>query len=431
MASTAKAVLVCAALAEGARIKESRRAFTPKVLSGNMRIKRPAFMMYDELHDDVVISQFGKETPLGVFNPINLPAASTILRIPRSEIGNEIASGNLKADYSRTTPWVKSGLQWPNKLSKTPSDYPEFTVVPDGFLPPGKSDGGVFLADPSGTVHRITAERKGGFYHEVEWHDFNGDGEKDMLTARVIKSGPFFAPKFDGELVWLENPGRGQMTRQMWKEHIVASGPDVIFKTKAYNGALAVYCTEFFGEVPRISVRLLSNSGVQTDFRIIDTTIGKPFAVNLKDLDGDGENELVVTNHQDSTKDEVKSAVYAYEIPSNLMTGEFKRHTLCYDVAPMAASGPGVGSPGFAEVFHPDASAPSSARKHLLVAGDGSFDVWYLTPKDSGRFDYDTKVIEMGGTTGQMLMMDFDNNGIVDALIPDNDNFNMRAITFE
>jgi hypothetical protein len=434
----AKAALACGAvLAAGVRLgRHSKTAdveatYTATLLDGKIDIKRPAFMMYDAAHDDVVVSQFGKQTPLGVFNPFNLPAQSSIMRIPRSTIASEISSGKLASKFSDRDNWVKAGdVIWPNKLSKTPTGYPEYTVVPDGFLPPGKTDGGVFLVSPNGAAARITAEKKDAFYHEVEWHDFNGDGHLDLLTARVIKGGPFWKPVFEGELMWLENPGKNQMTSQYWKEHVITQGPDVIFKSKPYNGGLAVYCTEFFRkEGPRITLRFLDASGTQTFERVVDESTGKPMGVRLGDLDGDGHDELIVTNHQDND-DDVKAGVFAFEIPSDLKYGAFVKHTLCYDVTPVVGDSPGVGAPGFAEVFHPRVGAGPSERKHLVVAGDGTFDVWYLKPVSGGRFKYETQIITLGGTTGELLVMDFDNDGVNDVLIPDNDNFNLRAITF-
>ena len=48
---------------------------------------------------------------------------------------------------------------------------------------PRKSDGNVFLADRKGDIHRITVGAKNKFYHEHEWHNFNGDGPKDISTC--------------------------------------------------------------------------------------------------------------------------------------------------------------------------------------------------------------------------------------------------------
>ena len=64
-------------------------------------------------------------------------------------------------------------------------------VVPDGFLVPGKSDGGVYIVRMDGenltqTVDtiKISAPKSGYFYHMGYWVDLNGDGRKDFITAR-------------------------------------------------------------------------------------------------------------------------------------------------------------------------------------------------------------------------------------------------------
>ena len=64
-------------------------------------------------------------------------------------------------------------------------------LVRDGFLVPGKTNGGVYIItmDPSDVtittaVTKISTEPRGFFYHMGEWVDLNGDGRKDFITAR-------------------------------------------------------------------------------------------------------------------------------------------------------------------------------------------------------------------------------------------------------
>lgn len=63
--------------------------------------------------------------------------------------------------------------------------------MPDGFLVPGKSNGGVYIItmDPSDitktvSTTKISPKKDGYFYHMGEWVDLNGDGRKDFITAR-------------------------------------------------------------------------------------------------------------------------------------------------------------------------------------------------------------------------------------------------------
>jgi len=423
--------------ADGARSSRAKQvsnqtsSWSTVKLPGYSRMQRPAFLMYDRDHDDVVVSQFGRQTPLGVINPINGPAHSTISRVPRSMISQAIAARNMEGNW-RNMEWNTMGLEWPNKLDKTPAWMGDYVVVPDGFLPPGKTDGGMFLCDRDGVVHRIAEFLSGAFYHEIEWHDFNGDGQEDMLTVRAIKGGSFFRPSFRGEMLWFENPGKAEMLNT-WPQHKIVDGPDVIFKSIPFNGGIAVYCTEFFRDDPRMTLRFLNNKGEHQSMRIIDGNMGKPFGMQLVDLDGDGRDELLATNHQGNFRDNddsVAPAVFIYEIPDDISSGAFPRTIATWDPSPLKDDGVGAGAPGFAYGFHPDMSASASEPKWIAAAGDGCFDVWILKPISGRRFEYEVELIDFGGTTGELLLMDFDNDGITDILVPDNDNFRLGAITF-
>jgi len=383
--------------------------------------------MLDEVKNQIVVSQFGLLKRRGEFSINPFPAQSTITTLPLDRLRGLKDAGKLSGSLDNNNDLFisKKEMQWPNILNRLPAEYGDYIVIADGFLPPGKSDGNIFLANSTGGLFRITPEEKGACYHETDFHDFNGDGLEDILTARFVKSGPFFAPKFNGDLLWYENPGVSQITSE-WKQHIITQGPDVIFKKIPYEKGFAIFTTEFFDQ--RLTVQFVSAQGVLIDSRVIDDSVGKPFAVSYEDLDGDGTAELLVTNHQDETKDDIGKGIFAYEVPSDLRTGKFLRHTLAQDVSDLKAPGGGAGSPGIAEAFYPRVGM--TGPKHIIAAGDGSFDVWYLVPK-AGRFQYDVSIIEFEGTTGQMLLNDFDNDGVMDVLVPDNDQWKLQLITFE
>lgn len=94
----------------------------------------------------------------------------------------------------------------------------------------------------------------------------------------------------------------------------------------------------------------------------------------------------------------------------------------------MKDDNPGVGAPGFATAFYPREGM--TGFKHVVAAGDGTFDVWYLRPT-STRWEYEWQLIDINGTTGQLLLHDFDNDGVIDILVPDNDYWKLHMITFE
>jgi len=399
-------------------------------VGGRIEVLRPAFLFYDEKKDDVLVSSFGKTNRAS--DPIQwpLPAYSQILRLPASDFAEAFRGRTFAGRHGKEIAYVPDDdvIQWPNKLSRVPEEYGDYVVIPDGFLVPLKSDGNIFFADANGGLARITPRKTGAFYHEVEWHDFNGDGLKDILTLRVNKIG-FTPGNYDeGEMLWLENPGLENFAAVEWKVHVITTGPDVIFKSIPYQGGLAIFCTEFFRDDPRISVRLVNMNGEQTAFRIIDDNLGMPFAVNIADLDGDGTYELLATNHQDDQTD-IKAAIFAYEIPwDDLINGEFPRHTLVSHPSLIKRPGAGIGAPGFAYAFYPQQGM--TGPRHIVCAGDGTFDVWYLTPTGN-RFEYETQIVDFDGTTGELLLRDFDGDGIMDVLVPDNDEWGLHGITFE
>jgi len=407
----------------------STRDWNPKLLPGQIDVKRPAFLFLDEMKDRVLISQFGFNTKPDTWNPIRLPAQSSISYVPLPMLKQQVSagrlSGDLKDDYLVVN--TNSPLLWPNVLSYTPAEYGEqYIVVPDGFLPPGKENGEMYFCTQAGQCNKITASPDKTFYHEVEWIDFDGDGLKDILTARCKKIG-FFSIRFEGEMLWLKNPGSSGFASSVWQETSIVAGPDVIFKSKPYKGGHAVFTTEFFQTVA-LRVHFLDANGVQTSVKVIDDNMGKPFAVDIVDLDDDGVDELIATNHQ-GPNDEILPAIFAYEVEwNNLENGAYPRHALTYGPSENKVDNVGVGAPGFAHGFYPRVGM--TGPKWVFAAGDGSFDVWILKPK-AGRFQYDTIIIDINGTTGQILDHDFDGDGIMDLLIPDNDFWKLHVITFE
>ena len=82
---------------------------------------------------------------------------------------------------------------WPNFAKVVPESVfnQRVIVVPDGFLPPGKNNGGIYLtlldsSDITKTVKTVTIthNKSGYFYHMGFWMDLNGDGRMDFLTAK-------------------------------------------------------------------------------------------------------------------------------------------------------------------------------------------------------------------------------------------------------
>lgn len=147
---------------------------------------------------------------------------------------------------------VVDPFEWPNNVQVVPEDVfndgSRNIIVPDGFLVPGKSNGGVYIITvDANDITKVTGDRitlthnkDGYFYHMGYWVDMNNDGRKDFLTAKSN------AAAGEGQLVWLEHPEEG--ISGTWTEHLITNGPDVgiwIDETESKN-SIVVYATQFF-----------------------------------------------------------------------------------------------------------------------------------------------------------------------------------------
>ena len=104
------------------------------------------------------------------------------------KIGEAVASKNFGNLQSQV---LSDQFKWPNNIGVVPQDVfgagINAIVVPDGFLPPGKGNGNIYVMVEEGSKwinHQISTLKSGFFYHAGEWIDIDGDGRKDFLTAR-------------------------------------------------------------------------------------------------------------------------------------------------------------------------------------------------------------------------------------------------------
>lgn len=323
-------------------------------------------------------------------------------------------------------------FQWPNDVKVVPHDVfgQNAIVVPDGFLVPGKSDGGIYIvtmdsADVTKTTgtHKISAKKSGYFYHMGEWLDLNGDGRKDFLTARSnAKAG-------GGELVWFEHPAGG-LTDATWTEHVVTSGPDVgieVVHVPQYPNEVVVFAAEFFNE--KVSFyRVSTKTGKLVDSRVIDTAIGSAYSVTYADLNNDGSMELMVNNHE---KKDADDGIWAYSFPNNWMTGTFTKHTIATGFKnKFSITVPNM-APGFPYPFYPQVSKEGRSAAHIVVAGDGDHTAHLMTPTDAKNFKWDLDTIkEENGTVGALCWDDLDKDGWNELWVPDYDSSRIEVFKF-
>ena len=296
-------------------------------------------------------------------------------------------------------------------------------VVPDGFLVPGKKDGGIYIIrmdpeDITKTVDtvEITAKKNNYFYHMGEWVDLNGDGRKDFVTARSnAKAG-------EGELLWLEHPKGGLDSGETWVEHSLGNLADVgiqVTTLSEYKYEAVVFSAHFFDEAVRMTrISTVDGSLIATK-TIDDTNILSAYNVTVVDLNSDGSRQLMVNNHE---TDDATNGIYVYDFPKDLMDDNWPRQTLASDFKnAFSLTVPNM-SPGFAYAVYPN-GYHKNERQHILVAGDGDHKAHIMYPTgDADVFEYDNEILsDAGGTVGALETSDLDEDGWLEVWMPNYD----------
>ncbi|CAM9577430.1 unnamed protein product, partial [Ectocarpus fasciculatus] len=232
-------------------------------------------------------------------------------------------------------------------------------LIADGFLVPGKADGGVYLvvpaapeerlaaaaaaasglgvegagrggesraegkagaaaaaaaaasSPPAERIVRLTNPKRGWFYHKAVWVVLPG-GKKVVLTARVHK--PIFG-QAEGELVLLEMPRVDRPLSEQnlpWREKVLVTGPDVMFEVvdlDREDSTVQVICAEFFGG--RVTMHSLWGGGMLpgsqpsvTESWVLDDNAGPAYSITAADLRGGSPGgrptHFLVTVHESS-----------------------------------------------------------------------------------------------------------------------------------
>lgn len=185
---------------------------------GQIKALNPAFVSVEKFkgqNEFLLVSSFGAMS------------SGHVYVIPEiADIVNSRAFDKVESHF------LGSSFLWPNEVATVPKEVfgegVNAITVPDGFLPPGKTNGEVFIitTDPKNVSqkmdqYQISTKKSGWFYHMGRWVDMNGDGRLDYLTARTNTK--------KGELVYFEHPAEGLQLNKPWTEHIITEGPDVMF----------------------------------------------------------------------------------------------------------------------------------------------------------------------------------------------------------
>lgn len=216
---------------------------------------------------------------------------------------------------------------WPNELS----DYRDkngfrVLLVPDGFLMPGQSDGAIYAIrdpdNPNSVPVRITAQKKGWFYHRAVHVKLPG-GVEGILTARARKT---LLGRGEGELVWLAVPVGFQMHHYPakrsvpatslsdsstsatghqsviedacpsppWVETVLVEGPDVMFELLDLDkddDRIEVVAAHFFGR--KLSIHSIRSTPSAPYVEVVHSssvdTGGRPYGLCLARMTADGD----------------------------------------------------------------------------------------------------------------------------------------------
>ena len=277
----------------------------------------------------------------------------------------------------------------------------EAVVVPGGFLATPKP-GRITLVnvdDPKRTEYVVVEAGSGTpdcsagkgpdqirndrwFYHQALFHDMDGDGLKDLITARANLMPFMYQCPPVGELVWFRNPGAALKPDVPWEIRVLVglpaetNGPEVNMALSDLDadGVPEIIATHFFTS-DNITVFGAPAGGQWKDVdpvkrplrrKAIMTGQGRPFAVEPEDLNGDGRLEILTSNHQgdgcfDVTKDVIPGRVIALEQPASgkLFDEDWTTHILKDNIRPnptfpKPVRGPGRLAPNRAIAFWPE-----------------------------------------------------------------------------
>ena len=340
---------------------------------------------------------------------------------------------------------------WPNETSRVPDGVLPFEAVisPQGFqVAPKPGRLSIINLDEANYTEYIvdqssfkpprcelgSADNQPWFYHDARFHDMDEDGLKDIVSVRSsfrIRGG--MCPPA-GELVWFKNPGDALAPDEEWQETVLVGtspapgGPEINMNLVDIDGdgVVEVIASHFFKHDgitvygPPQGKRWSDvdlKAGVEVRQRDIMRNQGRPFAVEIADLNLDGRLDVLTSNHQgdgcfDVTNDAIPGRVLAIEQPADgrIFDSDWRVHIIKDDIRPNPTypppeRGPGRLAPNRALALWPQRSQEGKSKPWVLVGGDEASKVWLLRPRapDAQNWDYDSAVVfDINGYYGEM-----------------------------
>lgn len=218
---------------------------------------------------------------------------------------------------------------------------------------------------PAFEHYRIAPELNvGGVF--IKAHDIDRDGDADIVLSQ------FFGPPEEDALLWLEN----------------LEAPSI---ENAYAG--------------------------QWQAHTIDRTIGPGYHIDFADIDNDGQQELIASNHNNQDDPRLLRAdgtvigpgIYWFEIPAAPRDAtQWERITIDEDLFVTLDYGSSPHSQGVPGIFD-IGDLNNDGRLDLVVPGDGNNDLYVYIQRPDGSFHRQT--IDNGKTFGMAQIRDIDGDG--------------------